>query len=60
MTLNKAIEILEAKVVRSGYEADISSQEALQLGIEGLKMIKGLRNGCIIPAHLIVPGETEE
>jgi len=60
MTLQEAIEILEAYHGKSSYYLDANSANAFQLGIEAMKEVKKSREGDYIWDTGLLPGETEE
>ncbi len=60
MTLQEAIEAIEDTYDESWVKYNPSMQNALKLGSEALKRVKGLRVYEVGPVQVMLPGETEE
>jgi hypothetical protein len=60
MTIDEAIEILSILESRTQNYSTMAKKDALQLGIEALKLYKELRGTTLIGKHYRLPGETEE
>ena len=60
MTRDGAIKVLEYKTKLAQFWNDPTMLEAIHLGIEALKVIKGYREIQPISYPKLLPGETEE
>ncbi len=60
MKLEKAIEILQYHSERNADIAGSSWANALKLGIEAMRRVKGLRLYDVGPVQVLLPGETKE
>ena len=60
MKLDKAIEILDDMVNPDNTIGNADDKDAINLGIEGLKLIQRERLLSINPVETQLPGETEE
>jgi len=60
MILEKAIEILEATLKVSIPDFDQDERDAIQLGIEALKVFDRRRKAHAVTMTGLLPGETEE
>jgi len=60
ITIKKAIHRLQQYVKYRKPDPDDNFHEAVQVGIEGLKLIQGYRKTGILYAGFLLPGETKE
>lgn len=60
MTIDEAIETLQAIIETGDYLGEPGDRPALELGIEALKAWQNMRDGYWKPYNYKLPGETEE
>ena len=60
MTIDKAIEIMTGELSGLGYGVTTDLQDAMELGVQALKLVKALRIGPANWTTLDLPGETEK
>jgi len=60
MKIQKAIEILYLYLQDINRPPNPDAHDAMELGIEALKLIANIRVSMAHPENMILPGETEE